>query len=65
MITASFYHNTTQLRLLQDLVKRYDGRFLCNPFIIGERARVTLSFDDGRNYQRFSCMCNIIQQKYY
>lgn len=61
----SFYTPVTNLVRMQNLVKRYDGRFKCNPLPIGERAKVDLSFEDAHNANRFSLLLHITEQKFF
>ena len=66
MTTITFTHSVKQLRIVQDLVKRYDGRFVYNPLIMPhDVARLSISFEDSHNYRAFCTMREIIQQKFY
>ncbi|MCK4829043.1 hypothetical protein KA005_75670, partial [bacterium] len=57
---------TNKLQMLQKLVKRFDGRFLFNPSeLFGGKSSVGLSFDDVRNYNKFSLMKFIIEQPFF
>ena len=61
----SFYSKTKNLKHVQNLVKRYDGRFLYNPFVIGEQANVVLTFDNMNNANKFNLMNYITEQLFF
>ena len=66
MITITFYAPTRQGRLIQDLVKRYDGRFVYNPFpMFNNESKFDISFEDGYNYKMFSICQQITEQPFY
>ena len=65
MMRMSFYSLTKKLKHLQNLVKRYDGRFVHNPIIIIDQANVVLTFEDINNANKFNLMHHITQQSYF
>ncbi len=64
-MVTTFWHSVKQLRRVQDLVKRYDGRFVHNPLVMRDTALVEISFDDIHNGNMFSLMRHILQQKFF
>ncbi len=66
MISVSFYSPVKRLVAIQKLVKRYNGRFRATPLIVsGDRVNMTIDFEDGLMYNKFSTMNTIIGQNYY
>jgi len=64
---AYFWSNTNPI-VIQNLVKRYDGRFISNPFSIGYnpyRYNYNISFDDIDNANKFDLMKYITEQSFY
>ena len=62
----SFKVNTNILRTIQQLVKKYDGRFIGNPYpAYNDKSRVTISFDNVENANKFDKMLNICVQPYF
>lgn len=61
----SFNIKTNLLWLIQRLVKRYDGRFVYNPFqLFGGKSRVVISFEKIENANKFNVMLVICEQPY-
>jgi len=50
---------------IQNLVKRYDGRFVNNPIRLMDSYQVILTFDDMNNANKFNRMLNIVDQNYF
>lgn len=62
----TFYTKTNLLWAIQRLVKKYDGRFVYNPYeVFGGKSRVTISFDDVHNANKFNRMVYITEQRYF
>jgi hypothetical protein len=62
----TFYTHPNKLRMIQDLVKICDGRFVINPLVLSERmAEVKISFGDVRNANKFSIFRLIKEQPYF
>ncbi len=61
----SFWAAPRDLRIVQNNVKRFDGRFVCNPHIIGKRAHVVVSFDNMEDARQFSLRCTIMDQPFF
>lgn len=64
----SFWCKTKNLRMIQILVCRYDGRFVCNPnnFATG-RSYVDLDWGNvsGKDINLFYTMNSIVEQPYF
>jgi len=66
MITVTFYAPTNIGRRIQDNVKRFDGRFVGNPFeMFNGQSQYAISFEDGDNYRKFSACTEIVQQPWF
>ena len=63
----SFYAKTNLLWVIQRLVKKYDGRFVCNPYALyfNDKSRVTISFENIENANKFNRMVSITEQPYF
>ncbi len=62
MIIVTFYAPTKFARKVQDLVKKYDGRFKGNPYLGLERTWFEVSFEDSDNYNKFGRRVDIFNQ---
>jgi hypothetical protein len=65
MNSISAWVDVNHLRYVQNLVKRFDGRFKCNPLCMKYRALVDVSFSNGHNMGRFHMMLSIMDQPFF
>lgn len=64
--TVTFYTKNNNLVRIQNLVKKYDGRFVHNPLDMytGE-SQLKISFEDSHNCNNFMTRQYITKQSYF
>lgn len=62
-VTVTFSAPTHLSRKVQNLVKKYDGRFEYNPLVLFKYTRFSISFEN-ENVNKFMNMVDILNQPY-